>query len=1123
MTPADADAREAALNPRACVCVSAPAGSGKTGLLVHRLLILLARVDHPENVVAITFTRKAAAEMRARVLNALNTAMEDEAGADAHEQALRLAARAVVARDEEQGWGLRGNPARLSIQTIDSFCGELTRQMPVASGAGGAIVPDDDTRPLYAEAIERFLQGTLSEGRSAARRDVERLLLHLDNRWESAAELLEALLQRREQWQPLLGVGGLVDEQQSVLRDAVNQVASYRLAQLRSALQPVLEDLEGLCHWRHEQVPEFPRFLAASEDPQLWRSLVELLLTKSGAWRRTVNRNQGFPPGKGEAGERKATLLELIQELQAADRDETLRRALTDVLLLPDTDSRDEHWEILAALSRLLPRLAAELLLVFRERGVVDHGQVALAALAALGSDEAPSDLALRLDHRIEHLLVDEFQDTSSLQFELLRRLTRGWMEHNAENPSAPRTLLIVGDPMQSIYGFREANVGLFIRARDHGIGDLRLQSLELRVNFRSSAKLVAWSNATFAAAFPDRDDPELGGVSFAPASAAQQGGVAPEFRLFSSEDGSAAGAAEVQALCDAVETELRSRSDSTLAILGRSRSQLRFFIAELRARGIEHLARDVDLLGGRPLIRDLLSLVSVLLDRTDRYAWLALLRTPALAVNNRELFFMAQNAPTAAMLEHALEDTSGEARRSLSATAFDRLVQLRDVLNWADRFQDRLALRVWVEESWLRLGGAAIIKADDEADDAEQFFRLLEGLELDRGTPTIRDIEEALATLYASPGDEGARLQVMTLHKAKGLEFDAVFIPALGKATRHDQKPLLLWEELALPEQESTVLMDIRAATGDGSSRRLYEFLRAQRAHKQDLEATRLFYVGCTRAASRLWLSATLPWSSRESRPGVPAKGSLLSKLWSEVDTLPVEIVERLDEEAQAYVPYRRLAELPGSMGDNAVKPPGPLSATSAPERDAAIVGSAENRRARALGTAVHRVLESLIYRGELPQTCDERMRRLLHMALLESAADRPALDELCRAGEANLNRALEDPWLRWSLSPSRARRSAELPLTAVTDDGVRSLVLDYVFQDESTREFWIVDYKTAEPRPDETPEAFAVVQEERYRAQIEAYRRALRATGAAPVRCALYFTALARHHEVPEHAPAP
>ena len=117
-------------------------------------------------------------------------------------------------------------------------------------------------------------------------------------------------------------------------------------------------------------------------------------------------------------------------------------------------------------LSRLLPTLAALLLLVFQKRGVVDHSQVAQSALFALGDDDAPTDLALRLDYQIDHILVDEFQDTAITQYELLQKLTRGWGEYNEQNPLTPRTLMIVGDAMQSIYGFRGANVGLFLQAR---------------------------------------------------------------------------------------------------------------------------------------------------------------------------------------------------------------------------------------------------------------------------------------------------------------------------------------------------------------------------------------------------------------------------------------------------------------------------------------------------------------------------------------------------------------------------------------------------------------------------------------------------------------------------------
>ena len=134
----------------------------------------------------------------------------------------------------------------------------------------------------------------------------------------------------------------------------------------------------------------------------------------------------------------------------------------------------DVSWRLVLRLSRLLPVLQAQLLLVFKREGRVDFTHIALAATDALGSDEAPTDLALRLDYQIEHLLVDEFQDTSGQQYELLTKLTRGWAEHNAGG-NAPRTVFIVGDGMQSIYGFRYAYVGLFLEARVSGLAGLAM------------------------------------------------------------------------------------------------------------------------------------------------------------------------------------------------------------------------------------------------------------------------------------------------------------------------------------------------------------------------------------------------------------------------------------------------------------------------------------------------------------------------------------------------------------------------------------------------------------------------------------------------------------------------
>src|SRR5262249_55626985 len=158
---------------------------------------------------------------------------------------------------------------------------------------------------------------------------------------------------------------------------------------------------------------------------------------------------------------------------------------------LPTVSQSRARAESVVAVVTALALAAVRLAEVFREARVTDFAELGFAAHRALGDPDAPTDLALALDYRIKHLLVDEFQDTSGVQHRLLVRLTQEWQ------PGDGRTFFAVGDPMQSIYRFRDADVGLFQRTRRNGIGAIRPRSVNLHANFRSSASLVGWCNRT--------------------------------------------------------------------------------------------------------------------------------------------------------------------------------------------------------------------------------------------------------------------------------------------------------------------------------------------------------------------------------------------------------------------------------------------------------------------------------------------------------------------------------------------------------------------------------------------------------------------------------------------------
>ena len=1119
--PADAAQRAAALDPRRSFCISAPAGSGKTGLLVQRLLLLLARVETPEQVVAITFTRKAAAEMRARVLQALAAAGGARPAA-AHEARLWDLAQAVRERDAAAAWGLLDNPTRLAIRTIDSFCADLARQMPVSSGFGGPLRIADNADTLYREAVEQFLHSALSDAQGERRADMERLLLHLDNRWDAAIELLSALLQRREQWQPVFGSAGFCGREREFLAASTEALLRARLRRIRDRLRPWLGRIARLLDWSCAQRGVATSFDADALALAGWRELAELLLTKAGGWRKTVSVRQGFPRARGAADEARKDLLGLLEELRESDGD--LLAALREVRSLPDARGDGAHWETLAALTRLLPGLGAELLLVFQRRGEVDHAQVALGALAALGEDTQPGDIALRLDYRIEHLLVDEFQDTSSLQFELIRRVVRGWAEHNATSPGRERTLLLVGDPMQSIYGFREAKVGLFMRARDRGIGDLALEPLALTVNFRSTATILDWVNETFAATFPPRDDPQLGAVVFAAAQAAVANGAPPSVALYAGEGGREQ---EAAALCREIEAGLADPKLRRIAVLGRSRGHLEAVIGELRRRCIPFAAREFAPLYGRPLIRDLQTLCAVLLDRFDRFAWLSLLRCPAIALCNRDLLCVSRCAPTA----HAFGGggVAALAPAALSAEGRQRLKWLAGFLDFADHYRDRLAFRVWVEECWLRFAGPAALRDEADLRDARYFFTFLEDLSRDNDAISAALLDERLQRLFSAPADEQARVQVMTLHKAKGLEFDWVFLPALDRGTRREDRPLLLWDEFALPGQTPAFLLDLRPPeSGDAEHASLYAYLYEQARQKAAVEAMRLFYVGCTRARRRLWLSGALPWDEARAEPRRPRAGSLLAATW---EALQGRVrIHRAPAGAPAQEPalpgYRRIARLPEIEA---------LPSSSSPSSPPPLLppaGVAVDQRAasRVLGTALHRCLESLVHRAALPPAPDDSLRALLRVSLLDELGPIGSLADLQRRGEAALTRSLADPWLRWALDPARGERRAEYALSLAREEGATALVLDYFFYDSERDEYWIVDYKSAglaaASAPSATPVSgasgtdglsdFLDRQLALYRPQLQTYREAVSALYGPGIRCALYFASLGMHREL-------
>jgi len=1137
----DSAIRRQALDPRASFIVRAPAGSGKTTLLIQRLLRLLSEADAPEEIAAITFTRKAAAEMRERLLAALRSG--DAAAPAARDPGTWDLARAALSRC---GRIVLSHPNRLRIQTIDAFCLGLARRHPWRSGLGGAPPAREDAEPLYREAARAAL-GALEtdtpEGAAAAH-----LLRHRDVRVDAVEGLLVEMLQRRDQWlRHLPAQGGDAGALREALERTLERIVADALAALRGSAEEAARRVEGsaegadalgarLARLARHAAPHGGGALAGAlapmaalsslpgEDPDslgAWRAVRRLLLTDGGEWRKPggVNVKLGFPAG--ERGTPEALLKDDFKSLLAAlaPQDE-FRDALERVDRLPSPAYTDDQWETLQALVTVLRRSVGCLREQFAQSGSADFVELAQAA-ERVAHEDRRDEIGLR------HLLVDEFQDSSHGQFRLLERLTSAW------RPGDGRTLFLVGDPMQSIYRFREADVGLFLVAEEQGVGGLPLQPLRLERNFRSAAEIVEANNRTFAGVFPARPDALRGAVPYAPAAAARAPAAPQSGRL---PRGADSGAVQVHALAvpddnggDGAEREgdlvaeiaraaLATDPSATVAILVQARTHLTAILPALGRAGVAIQAVALDPLEHRPAVLDALSLTRALLSSGDRIAWLSVLRAPWCGLGLGDVDVLAGHGGT---LWQAV--TAPAALAELTAAGRTRVGRVGQVLERACAEAGRRPLRETVEKAWLALGGPACI-ADADRDDVRATFAVIEEIEADGGVASPEELSRRLSRKRSvPPAGTGPAVQVMTIHEAKGLEFDTVILPGLHRKTAGDTRPLLRWLELPEAGRTGLVLAPIPEAGGEVEA--IHRYLDEVERARAENERKRLLYVACTRARERLHLVGV----ARATSEGVkqPRSGTLLAALW------PV-VQDRFAAAARLPGPSAPAPPAAGPAGAAeaaaAASSPAGLRLTAAwtlpalpsdlPARpDTLAAGLDESdegesrpvydwagAEARMVGKAVHALLQRIAQQGigawsGRAESVREGARRLLMQEGLAEAAAQRASGIVLTAIEG----CLADPRGRWVLGPHPDAR-VEWELTLRIGTRIRRIVLDRTFVDE-TGVRWVVDYKTG-THTGGGLESFLDEEQRRYRPQLERYAQALRLQEPArSIRCGLYF----------------
>ena len=1066
----DEVARQMATDPHRNVVLEASAGTGKTTVLVSRYLNLLKAGVDPANILAITFTRKAAAEMRQRIVHELQKAAS------------------LSAADAARWHDLRDRLGDIAISTIDAFCLSLLREFPLEAGLEPGFDIADET--LVARIKEDALDRTLGVCRRLAAKDENLRLLIAQLGERRLRRGLERLLDRRLVARAVLrrftaGTSASADE---ACRTSADRFAGV-MAPLQGGLERFLEDGPRL-NPAFQLVASDLLYLAnlgatdragsaPAADVALFRAALEgirdYFLTRGGEPRKKLAGGYGrddFP--SPEAYRRHVRGLTSAAP-HIADLLTAFHRDLNRVLA----------WGARRAFEIATYQFRRQL-----ETGaVLDFSELLARTLALLGRMDEFSQSRYRLEARYHHVLVDELQDTSRAQWRLVSLLVKSWGEGaGLAGDVVPPSIFVVGDRKQSIYGFRDADATILGRAR-RDIEALRPEGRVRRSisrSFRSAPALLSFANDLFACVEPGTrfDRFRFGRRDTFPVDGVPQEEERVGLIVADSIDACAAGVAdEVARLLTegAIVRDPRTRTPRAatrgdVAILFRSREGHQEYERALMARGIAaYVYKGLGFFDADET-KDLLALVDYLARPDSDLAAAAFLRSRLVRLSDCGLHHLAPGIAAALTQTREPDEAGrldGEDRRVFEQAR-------RAVATWlplVDRLTPAEVVDRVLEESAYayELRGPRRIQARENVKKVRALMRKMQN----RGYATLADIAEHLRTLSA--GDEANAVvdavdavNLMTVHAAKGLEFPIVFLVNLCRGTGGGRDPIRVARE---PGVASVSVGDFASDADD-------------QAPERDVEETkRLLYVAVTRARDRLYFSSPLKEGHFEPRRG--SLGSVLPASFTAPFNTAQSAVRWAGPSGRAHdirvcpagdpsASARRLAITPAAMNVPAYQDGFDRLACDAIQRIAVTMlrseaesaavetdlvdGSASAEEQPVFGLLVHRLFQYLAYE-DLASSREDLVRRV--RALLA-----PSELSISEEEEATLvERAIDalraicgDPRIRPLLRD--ARWFHEVPFSMVNGSVVLRGVIDSLV--EHADGVTVVEIKTGGARPE-------------------------------------------------------
>lgn len=1120
-----------AADPRKNATVSASAGTGKTWLLVARMVRLLLAGTPPHGIMAVTFTRKAAGEMRVRLYERLaDMAMADEATLDHRLTELgETPSPALRERARHLHEKLLMTPRGPRITTFHAFCQELLARFPIEADVPPGFELMEDTGLLAMTAWDALCAEAAGEpgGTTAEALDT---LFAIGSGPDATRDLLMELFRRRADWWAYTsGQTDRIHFATEQLRTLLAIDPAHDPAnEFWQAARVPLERIREVLHARGNKadpanVEKLDRAFGETDPAATLELVTPVLLTQAGTIRAEKASNALAKKVGSEAAERFATEFQAAGEALLAARDALLRR---------ENLALNEAW--FRAGERLLDHYEK----LKTEQRLLDFADLEWRAWRLLHDGEHAEWIQYKLDARIDHLLVDEFQDTNPTQWHLLRPL----LEELAAgvDPERPRSVFLVGDPKQSIYRFRRADPRLQTTASEWLHDHIHAHPVTLDRSRRSAPPIITLVNHLFGSAplaeklgnfrshatsreglpgrvellppiEPDRDKGD---------SRETDDSGWPRLRNPLTEPTPwttttrhyAEGLALARRLCALISDGTRIEDDGEsrplhwgdVMLLVRSRNHVADYEQALRDAGIPYIGSERGTLLDSLEVRDLEALLEVLQAPFSDLSLARVLRSPVFAATDEDLIELAGAGTNTTWWERLPDAAAGRpgddplARAARLLPHWRTLAGKLPIHDLLDRIQ---------HEGEVAARYHAVTPGHLRARAIANLNRFLElALEVDAGRyPSLVHFLDHLEQLRERASDApdeppaagGRRVRVLTIHAAKGLEAPVVCLadtaadPPGGKGAR----VLVDWPTEA--EQPRRFALLASAKRADGALATVVASENAAEAR----ERANLLYVATTRARQMLLISATMPARGNPDETGDGDRWyPVLRKAMHEAgaaeqedgalvlgDSLPTSPTAAAD----ATEPGDADAVLPPPVAARADDPPLP----SATDNDA-VTGHTEPSLALVRGTVLHRMLERLA-RGEavasaqalasdcVPQPDNNRLSSWLAEA--RAAIAHPEMAELFDPDGHDQ---------AWNEVPVSWRDGTGRTISGVIDRLVRQ-----------GRQFTIIDYKTHEGVTRDSAESVAAG----YTAQLAAYAEGVRRLWPdANVRAVVLFTAI-------------